>query len=62
MQISLKFVNEQGRILPRRLLGGFIKYQRKVSVAEEGALKADLDLLMHVSGLPSLLDLGFTET
>ena len=29
----LKFVNEQGKILPRRLTGTSLKYQRKLSVA-----------------------------
>ena len=29
----IKFVNEQGKILPRRLTGTSLKYQRKVSVA-----------------------------
>jgi small subunit ribosomal protein S18 len=29
----LKFVNEQGKILPRRLTGTSPKYQRKLSVA-----------------------------
>lgn len=29
----LKLVNEQGKILPRRLTGTSLKYQRKVSVA-----------------------------
>ena len=29
----LKFVNEQGKLLPRRLTGTSLKYQRKVSVA-----------------------------
>ena len=29
----LKFVNEQGKILPRRLTGNSLKYQRKLSVA-----------------------------
>ena len=29
----LKFVNEQGKILPRRLTGTSAKYQRKVSQA-----------------------------
>ncbi|MGB0376861.1 MAG: 30S ribosomal protein S18 [Flavobacteriaceae bacterium] len=28
-----KFVNEQGKILPRRLTGTSLKYQRKVSTA-----------------------------
>ncbi|MEM6644284.1 MAG: 30S ribosomal protein S18 [Bacteroidota bacterium] len=29
----MKFVNEQGKILPRRLTGTSLKYQRKVSQA-----------------------------
>jgi small subunit ribosomal protein S18 len=29
----LKFVNDQGKILPRRLTGTSLKYQRKVSIA-----------------------------
>jgi small subunit ribosomal protein S18 len=29
----LKFVNEQGKILPRRITGTSVKYQRKVSQA-----------------------------
>ena len=29
----LKFINEQGKILPRRLTGTSLKYQRKVSQA-----------------------------
>ena len=29
----LKFVNEQGKLLPRRLTGTSLKYQRKVAVA-----------------------------
>jgi small subunit ribosomal protein S18 len=29
----LKFVNEQGKILPRRLTGNSLKFQRKVSTA-----------------------------
>ncbi len=29
----LKFVNEQGKILPRRLTGTSAKYQKKVAVA-----------------------------
>ncbi|MDG2396388.1 MAG: 30S ribosomal protein S18 [Flavobacteriaceae bacterium] len=32
-QFLIKFVNEQGKILPRRLTGTSLKYQRKVSVA-----------------------------
>jgi small subunit ribosomal protein S18 len=29
----LKFVNEQGKILPRRLTGNSAKFQRKVAIA-----------------------------
>ncbi len=29
----LKFVNEQGKILPRRITGTSLKYQRRLSVA-----------------------------
>ena len=29
----MKFVNEQGKILPRRLTGTSLKYQRKVATA-----------------------------
>lgn len=33
----LKFVNEQGKILPRRLTGTSLKFQRKVSQAVKKA-------------------------
>lgn len=33
----LKFLNEQGKILPRRLTGTSLKFQRKVSVAVKRA-------------------------
>jgi len=33
----LRFINEQGKILPRRLTGTSLKYQRKVSVAVKRA-------------------------
>ncbi|MBV6646480.1 MAG: 30S ribosomal protein S18 [Cyclobacteriaceae bacterium] len=33
----LKFVNDQGKILPRRLTGTSLKYQRKVSQAVKRA-------------------------
>lgn len=33
----IKFVNEQGKLLPRRLTGTSLKYQRKVSVAVKRA-------------------------
>ena len=33
----LSFVNEQGKILPRRITGNSLKYQRKVSAAVKRA-------------------------
>jgi small subunit ribosomal protein S18 len=44
----LKFVNEQGKILPRRLTGTSLKYQRKVSVAEKST---SLALMPYVADL-----------
>lgn len=32
-EFLMKFVNEQGKILPRRLTGNSLKYQRKVAQA-----------------------------
>lgn len=45
----LKFVNEQGKILPRRLTGTSLKHQRKVSVAIKRA--------RHLALLPYQADL-----
>lgn len=45
----LKFVNEQGKILPRRLTGTSLKYQRKVSVAIKRA--RHLGLMPYVGDL-----------
>tara|TARA_B100001989_G_C24518119_1_gene454314 strand:+ start:715 stop:993 length:279 start_codon:yes stop_codon:yes gene_type:complete len=45
----LKFVNEQGKILPRRLTGTSLKYQRKVSTAIKRA--------RHLALLPYQADL-----
>ena len=45
----LKFVNEQGKLLPRRLTGTSLKYQRKVSVAVKRA--------RHLALLPYVADL-----
>ena len=45
----LNFVNEQGKILPRRLTGTSLKYQRKVSVAIKRA--------RHLALLPYQADL-----
>ncbi|MCB0820463.1 MAG: 30S ribosomal protein S18 [Bacteroidetes bacterium] len=45
----LKFVNEQGKILPRRLTGTSLKYQRKVSQAVKRA--------RHLALMPYVADL-----
>lgn len=45
----LKFINEQGKLLPRRLTGNSLKYQRKVSVAVKRA--------RHLALLPYVADL-----
>jgi small subunit ribosomal protein S18 len=44
----LKFVNEQGKILPRRLTGTSIKFQKKVSQAVKRA--------RHIGLLPYVAD------
>ena len=43
------FVNEQGKLLPRRLTGTSLKYQRKVSVAVKRA--------RHLAIMPYVADL-----
>ena len=45
----VKFVNEQGKILPRRLTGTSLKYQKKVSKAIKRA--------RHLAILPYVADL-----
>jgi small subunit ribosomal protein S18 len=45
----LSFVNEQGKVLPRRITGNSLKYQRKVSSAIKRA--------RHLGLLPYLTDL-----
>ena len=45
----LKLLNEQGKILPRRLTGTSLKYQRKVSVAVKRA--------RHLALMPYVADL-----
>lgn len=45
----LKFVNEQGKILPRRLTGTSLKYQRKVGQAVKRA--------RHIALMPYVSDL-----
>lgn len=44
-----QFVNEQGKILPRRLTGNSLKYQRKVASAIKKA--------RHLAMMPYLVDL-----
>ena len=45
----LKFVNEQGKLLPRRITGTSLKYQRKVSTAVKRA--------RHLALMPYVADL-----
>ena len=45
----LKFVNEQGKILPRRITGTSLKYQRRVAQAVKRA--------RHLALLPFVTDL-----
>ncbi|MCW3082700.1 MAG: ribosomal protein [Bacteroidetes bacterium] len=45
----LKFVNEQGKLLPRRLTGTSVKYQRKVSKAVKRA--------RHLAFMPYVADM-----
>ena len=44
-----KFLNEQGKILPRRLTGTSLKYQRKISTAVKRA--------RHLALLPYVTDM-----
>jgi small subunit ribosomal protein S18 len=44
----LKFVNDQGKILPRRLTGTSLKYQRKIAQAVKKA--------RHIAVLPYVAD------
>lgn len=45
----LKFVNEQGKLLPRRLTGTSVKFQRKVAQAVKRA--------RHIAVMPYVADL-----
>ncbi|MFT4739007.1 MAG: small subunit ribosomal protein S18 [Cyclobacteriaceae bacterium] len=47
-EFLLKFINEQGKILPRRLTGTSLKYQRKVAQAVKRA--------RHIAVLPYVAD------
>lgn len=44
----MNFINEQGKILPRRLTGNSLKYQRKVAIAIKRA--------RHLALLPYVAD------
>jgi len=44
----LKFVNEQGKILPRRITGNSLKYQRRVATAIKRA--------RHIALMPYVID------
>jgi len=48
-EFLLKFVNEQGKILPRRITGNSLKFQRRVSTAIKRA--------RHLAILPYVADL-----
>ncbi len=45
----LQFINEQGKILPRRISGNSLKYQRKVAIAVKRC--------RHLAMLPFVTDL-----
>ena len=48
-EFSKKFLNEQGKILPRRITGTSVKFQRKVATAVKRA--------RHLALLPYVTDL-----
>ncbi|MBK7344302.1 MAG: 30S ribosomal protein S18 [Saprospiraceae bacterium] len=48
-EFLVQFVNEQGKLLPRRITGNSLKYQRKVSSAVKRA--------RHLAILPFVTDL-----
>lgn len=48
-EFLLKFINEQGKILPRRITGNSLKFQRRVSTAIKRA--------RHLAILPYVADL-----
>ena len=48
-EVLKKFLNEQGKILPRRITGTSVKYQKKVATAVKRA--------RHLALLPYLTDL-----
>ncbi len=48
-EFLMKFLNEQGKLLPRRITGNSLKYQRKVAEAVKRARQ--LALLPYVTDL-----------
>ena len=44
-----KFLNEQGKMLPRRITGNSLKYQRKVAEAVKKA--SQMELLQYINDL-----------
>lgn len=48
-EFLMKFVNEQGKILPRRLTGNSLKYQRRVAQAVKRARQ--ISLMPYVTDL-----------
>lgn len=48
-EFLLKFINEQGKILPRRITGNSLKFQRRISTAVKRA--------RHLAILPYVADL-----
>jgi small subunit ribosomal protein S18 len=48
-EFLMKFINEQGKLLPRRITGNSLKYQRKVAQAVKRA--------RHLALLPYVTDL-----
>lgn len=48
-EFLLQFVNEQGKLLPRRITGNSLKYQRKIATAVKRA--------RHLAMLPYVTDL-----
>ena len=48
-QFLLKFINEQGKLLPRRITGNSLKFQRKISQAVKKA--------RHIAIVPYVTDL-----
>ncbi len=47
-EFLLKFINEQGKLLPRRITGTSLKFQRKISIAVKKA--------RHLAILPYVAD------